>query len=58
MKTIAMSSDKFKITQEMLEVDENTVQRPMKDVEHMELVLVNIPMKTLYGLQESLMHEV
>jgi hypothetical protein len=43
VKTIVVSSDRFKVTQEMLEVDENTMQRPVKDVEHMELVLVNIP---------------
>jgi hypothetical protein len=42
----------------MLEVDENTTQRPVKDVEHLELVPANIPMKALYGLQESVMQEV
>jgi hypothetical protein len=58
MQTIVMSNDKFKVTQEMLEVDENKMQKPVKDVEHHELVLVNIPMKELYGLQEIMMHKV
>jgi hypothetical protein len=30
----------------------------VKDVEHLELVLENIPTKVLYKLQESVMHEV
>jgi hypothetical protein len=58
VQTIVMSSDRFKVTQEMLEVDENTMQKPVKDMEHLELVLVNIPMKELYGLQVSVMQEV
>jgi hypothetical protein len=55
VKTIVVSNDRFKVTQEMLEVDENTMQRLVKDLEHLELVLVNIPMKALYGLQVSVM---
>jgi hypothetical protein len=58
VKTIVVSSDRFKVTQEMLEVDENTVQRLVKDMEHMELVLEKIPTKALYGLQASVMQEV
>jgi hypothetical protein len=30
----------------------------VKDVEHLELVLANIPMKALYGLQACVMQEV
>jgi hypothetical protein len=35
----------------MLEVDENTMQKQVKDIEHLELVLAHIPTKALYGLQ-------
>jgi hypothetical protein len=43
---------------EMLEVDENTMQKQVKDIEHLELVLAHIPTKALYGLQASVMQEV
>jgi hypothetical protein len=55
VQTIVMRSDRFKVTPEMLEVDENTTQKLVKDVEHLELVLANIPMKSLYGIKVSVM---
>jgi hypothetical protein len=55
MNTVAVSSGRFTVTQDMLEMDEQTVQRPVKDVEHMELVMEKIPTKSFYGLQESVM---
>jgi hypothetical protein len=58
MKTVVVSSDRFTVTQDMLEMDEHTTQRPVKDVEHMELVMEKIPTKSLYGLQASVMQEV
>jgi hypothetical protein len=50
---IIVSSDRFRVTQEMLEVDENTTQRLVKDMEHMELVLEKIPMKSFVGTGED-----
>jgi hypothetical protein len=41
----------------MLEMDEKTMQRPIKYVEHMDLVMDKIPTKSLYGLQASVMQE-
>jgi hypothetical protein len=58
MKMVVASIDRFKVTIEMLEVDENTMQRPVREVEHLEFVLEKIPMKALYGLQASVMQEV
>jgi hypothetical protein len=58
MKTVVVSSDRFTVTQDMLEMDEHTSHRPVKDVEHMELVMEKIPTKALYGLQASVMQEV
>jgi hypothetical protein len=45
VQKIVISSDKFKVTTEMLEVDENKVKKVVKDMEHLELVLDNIPTK-------------
>jgi hypothetical protein len=54
MQTVVMSSHRFKVTQEMLAVDENKMKIQVKDVEHLELVLEKIPTKELYGLQETI----
>jgi hypothetical protein len=58
MNIVVVSSNRFKVTQKLLEVDDHTTQRLVKDVEHLELVLVNVPMKKLYGLKVSVMQEV
>jgi hypothetical protein len=58
VEIIVESSVIFTVTQYMLEMDEHTTQRPVKDVEHMELVLAKIPTKALYGLQARVMKEV
>jgi hypothetical protein len=42
----------------MLEMDNQIMQRLVRDVEHMELVMEKIPTKALYGVQESVMQEV
>jgi hypothetical protein len=42
----------------MLQVDEETTQRPLKDVEQLDLVLSKIPTKALYKLQMSVAQEV
>jgi hypothetical protein len=58
VKTIVKRSDRFKVTQEMLALDENIVQKLVKDIEQLELVLKNIPTKELYGSQVSMMQKV
>jgi hypothetical protein len=40
-----MGSEKNFITQEMLEVDEETRQNPLKDIDHLDLPLPKFPMK-------------
>jgi hypothetical protein len=58
MEIFVMSSDSLKVTQGMWEIDENTTQKLVKDIEHLELFLENIPTKALYGLQASMMQDV
>jgi hypothetical protein len=58
MRIVVVSNERFTVTQDMLEMDEKIVQRPIKDVEHMELVMEKIPTKELYGLKASVMQEV
>jgi hypothetical protein len=41
--TIVMRSDRFKVTPKILYWDGNTTKEIVWDVEHLELVLVNIP---------------
>ena len=42
----------------MLQVDEDTLQKHLKDVEQLDLVLSKIPIKELYKLQMSIAQEV
>jgi hypothetical protein len=53
-----MGSTTFQISQSMLQVDEETTQKPLKDVEQLDLVLSKIPTKELYKLQMSMAQEV
>jgi hypothetical protein len=48
----------FYITQEMLQVDEETMQKKLKDIDHLDLALPKVPMKVLYKLQISVMQEI
>jgi hypothetical protein len=48
----------FIITPEMLFMDEETTQRPLKDIEMLDLVLPKIPTKVLYKLQVSTVQEI
>jgi hypothetical protein len=41
----------------MLQVDEEIVQQPLKDVEQLDLALSKIPTKELYKLQMSVEKE-
>jgi hypothetical protein len=53
-----MGSETFQINQGMLQIDKDTTQKPLKDIEKLDLVLSKIPTKALYKLQISVAHEV
>jgi hypothetical protein len=53
-----LASENFSITKDMLQLDEDMAQKQVKDVEHMELVLANVPTQVLYKLQMSVAKEV
>jgi hypothetical protein len=55
---IAMGSDRFCITQEMLEVDEETMQKKLKYIYHLEFSLPKVPTKLLYKIQINVMQEI
>jgi hypothetical protein len=48
----------FTITCQMIRFNQETMQKPMEEVEKLEMVMVHIPTKALYGLQDRVMHEV
>jgi hypothetical protein len=50
---MTLASENFSITKDMLQMDEDMVQKQVKDIEKMELVLAKIPTKLLYKLQMS-----
>jgi hypothetical protein len=51
-------SDNFIITPDMLFIDEETTQNPMKDIETLDLAMPKIPTKVLYKLQVSVVQEI
>jgi hypothetical protein len=51
-------SDTFKVTQQMLRIDEETTHKSVRDIDQLEVVMAQIPTKELYRLQESVMQEV
>jgi hypothetical protein len=53
-----LASKNFNMTKEMLRIDEDLVQRQLKDIEQLELVFSKIPTKSLYKLQMSVAQEV
>jgi hypothetical protein len=50
--------DTFTVTQQMVRIDQETMQKPMGDIDHFEVVMAQIPTKALYRLQASIMQEV
>jgi hypothetical protein len=54
----AQGSANFIITPEMLFIDEEATQRPLKEIETLDLVFPKIPMKALYKLQISVAQEI
>jgi hypothetical protein len=53
MKITAQGSVNFRITHDMLFMDEETMQRPLREIEMMDLTFPKIPTKALYKLQAS-----
>jgi hypothetical protein len=58
VQIIAMGNENFCITQGMLQVDEDTMQKPLKDIDHLDLALPKVPTKALYKLQISVTQEI
>jgi hypothetical protein len=54
----AQGSVNFWITPEMLFIDEETTQRPLKEIEMLDLAFPKIPTKALYKLQVSIAQEI
>jgi vacuolar-type H+-ATPase subunit I/STV1 len=58
IQIIAQASLSFRITTDMLQVDEAISQIPLKYLVQAQLVLAKIPTKALYKLQVSVAQEV
>jgi hypothetical protein len=58
MEIIVQGSANFILTPEMLFLDEETMQKPLKDIETLDLALPKIPTKALYKLQVSVAQEI
>jgi hypothetical protein len=58
MQIMVQGSVNFIITPEMLFVDEETTQNPLKYIETLDLALPKIPTKALYKLQVSITQEI
>jgi hypothetical protein len=54
----AQPSANFIITLEMMFIDEETTQKPLKDIEMLDVALAKIPTKAMYKLQVSVMQEI
>jgi hypothetical protein len=58
VKITAQGSVNFIITPEMLFIDEETTQKPLKEIETLDLAFPKIPTKALYKLQISVTQEI
>jgi hypothetical protein len=58
MQITVQGSTNFIITPEMLFIDEEETQRPLKEIETLDLAFPKIPTKALYKLQISVMQEI
>jgi hypothetical protein len=57
-KSQVQGSTNFIITPEMLFIDEEATQKPLKEIETLDLALAKIPTKALYKLQISVVQEI
>jgi hypothetical protein len=51
LQTSTIVRNNFQINQGIIQVDKDTTQKPLKDIEQLDLVLSKIPTKALYKLQ-------
>jgi hypothetical protein len=58
MQFIIQGRETFTIMRQMINFDQEMMQKPLEEVEQVELVMAQIPTKALYGLQASVMQEV
>jgi ElaB/YqjD/DUF883 family membrane-anchored ribosome-binding protein len=54
----AQPNANFIITPEMMFIDKETMQKPLKDIETLDVALAKIPTKALYKLQVSIAQEI
>jgi hypothetical protein len=55
---IVQGRETFLVMRQMIIFDQETVQKPLEEVEQVEMIMAQIPTKALYGLQASVMQEV
>jgi hypothetical protein len=55
---VVQGRDTFFVMRQMIIFDQENVQKPLEEVEQVEMVMEQIPTKALYGLQTSVMKEV
>jgi hypothetical protein len=58
VQLVVQGRDTFTVTRQMIRMDQETVQKPMGEIDQFEVVMAQIPTKALYGLQASIMQEV
>jgi hypothetical protein len=50
MKFVVQGSETFTITCKMIIFDQEMAQKPLEEVEQVDLVMAHIPTKALYGI--------
>jgi hypothetical protein len=55
---VAQTSANFIITSEKIFLDEETMHKPLKEIETLDVALAKIPKKELYKLQVSVVQEI
>jgi hypothetical protein len=58
VQIIASGSENYPSTQDMLQMDEETTQKQLKDIDHLDLALPKVPTKALYKLQVSVTQDI
>jgi hypothetical protein len=58
MQFVIQGRETFMITRQMIRFDQEMMQKPLEEVEQVEMVMAHIPTKALYGLHASVMQEV
>jgi hypothetical protein len=58
IRFIVQGRERFLVTCQMIRFNQETTQKPLEEVEQVEMVMAQIPTKALYGLHASVMQEV